>query len=220
MITTRRVDPGLGSALHFRHAMASDAAALAPLVLASGDQEFDWLLGVPPAQCEAFLRRAITAATGRFSWKRHFVATLDGQPVAVLAIQNGRKNGLDDLYSVRDFVQHFGARRTPGLIRRGLILETEIPAPTRRQTLLAHCATRPDLRGRGIFNALFSQAITQQLLPATPGQMLVLDVLNTNERAAALYRSLGFEPVEGRRRSANLPTYLAATRMQYRPRGH
>lgn len=220
MITTRQICAEFGSALSFRPAMASDAAALAPLVLASGSQEFDWLLGVPPAQCEAFLRRAITATTGRFSWKRHLVATLDEQPVAVLAIQNGRKNGFDDLYSVRDFLQHFGPFRTPGLIRRGLILETEIPAPTRHQTLLAHCATHPGLRGRGIFNALFSHAITQQLLPAMAGQELVLDVLNTNERAAALYRSLGFEPVGLRRRSGRLPTHLAATRMQYRPQRH
>ncbi|WP_316873506.1 GNAT family N-acetyltransferase [Ralstonia edaphi] len=148
------------------------------------------------------------------------VATLEEQPVAVLAIQNGRKNGFDDLYSVRDFLQHFGPLRTPGLIRRGLILETEIPAPTRRQTLLAHCATHPRLRGQGIFNALFSHAMSQQLLPAMADQVLVLDVLDTNERAAALYRSLGFEPVGLRRRSGRLPTHLAATRMQYRPQRH
>ncbi|KFL24430.1 acetyltransferase domain protein [Ralstonia pickettii] len=54
-----QMDQSSGSALTFRRAAASDAAALAPLVLASGRQEFDWLLGVPPAACEAFLRRAI-----------------------------------------------------------------------------------------------------------------------------------------------------------------
>jgi GNAT superfamily N-acetyltransferase len=216
MPTTQPIDSRLGSVLAFRRATAGDAAALAPLVLASGRQEFDWFLGVPPAECEAFLRHAIAAPSGRFSWKRHLVATLDGQPVAALAIQDGRKNRLDDLYAVRDFLQHFGPRRTPGIIRRGLILETEIPAPARRQTLLAHCATHPDLRGRGVFSALFAHAMTQLLLPAKADQMLVLDVLDTNRRAASLYCELGFEPMEGGRRSARLPTHLAATRMRYR----
>lgn len=212
MLTTPPIDTGLA----FRRAAADDADALAPLVLASGSQEFDWFLGVPPAECETFLRRAIAAPTGRFSWKRHLVATLDGQPVATLAIHDGCKNWLDDLYAIRDFLQHFGPLRTPSVIRRGLILETEIPSPTRRQTLMAHCATRPDLRGRGIFRALFSHAITQQLLPSVARQMLVLDVLDTNHRAAALYRELGFEPVERGRRSTSLPAHLAATRMRYR----
>ena len=115
MPTTQPIDSRLGSVLAFRRATAGDAAALAPLVLASGRQEFDWFLGVPPAECEAFLRHAIAAPSGRFSWKRHLVATLDGQPVAALAIQDGRKNRLDDLYAVRDFLQHFGPRRTPGI---------------------------------------------------------------------------------------------------------
>lgn len=215
MDTMLQMDQSSGSALTFRRAAASDAAALAPLVLASGRQEFDWLLGVPPAACEAFLRRAIATPSGRFSWKRHLVATIGGQPIAALAIQDGRHNWLDDLYAVRDFLQHFGLRRTPSIIRRGLILESEIPAPTRRQTLVAHCATHSDLRGRGIFRALFSHAIKQQLLPSTVGQTLVLDVLDTNHRAAALYRELGFEPMERGRRSASLPVHLAATRMRY-----
>lgn len=212
-------DPIPSSALMFRRAVAGDAAALAPLVLASGRQEFDWLLGVSPEECEAFLHRTIATARGRFSWKRHVVATLDGQPVAALAIQDGSRNWLDDPYSAQDFLRHFGLRRTLGIIQRGLILEGEIPAPKRRQTLLAHCATHPDLRGRGIFRALFAYAMTQQLLPAAPGQMLVLDVLDTNRRAAALYRELGFEPMEARRRSPKLPAHLAATRMRYRAQG-
>lgn len=205
------------SALAFRRARASDAEALAPLVLASGSQEFAWLLGAPPDACEAFLRHAIAAPHGRFSWNRHLVATLDGRPVAALAIQDGRNNWLDDFHAVKAFLAHFGLRRVPGIIHRGLILEREIPAPTRRQTLLAHCATHPGLRGRGIFRALFAHAMTCRLLPAGAGQKLVLDVLDTNRRAAALYQALGFEPMnEGRRRSAGLPAHLASTRMRYR----
>lgn len=205
------------SALMFRRANANDAAVLAPLVLASGSEEFAWLLNAPPDACEDFLRHAIAAPHGRFSWTRHLIATLDDQPVAALAIQDGRHNWLDDFYAVRDFLKHFGLRRVPGIIRRGLILENEIPAPTRRQTLIAHCATHPDLRGRGIFRSLFAHAMTRQLLPARAGQMLVLDVLNTNRRAAALYRELGFESItDGRRCSSWLPAHLAATRMRYR----
>ncbi len=41
----------------------------------------------------------------------------------------------------------FGVRRTIGQLLRGLVLETEIPAPKRSQILVAHCAT--DERQRG-----------------------------------------------------------------------
>lgn len=207
------------STLVFRSANASDAAALAPLVLASGSAEFAWLLNAPPDVCEDFLRHAIAAPHGRFSWNRHLIATLDDQPVAALAIQDGRHNWLDDFYAVRDFLKYFGLRRVPGIICRGLILENEIPAPTRRQIRIAHCATHPDLQSRGIFRSLFTHAMARQALPARAGQMLVLDVLNTNRRAAALYRELGFESIkDDRRRSSWLPAHLAATRMCYRMR--
>ncbi|KAI3590498.1 hypothetical protein D9X30_3983 [Cupriavidus sp. U2] len=200
--------------LGFRPAMARDANALASLVLASGEQEFQFLFDDVNAACEDFLAYAIATPNGRFSWRRHYVATVDDAPVAVMAIQDGRAGWLDDPVAAGQFLRYFGARRTAGIIRRGLLLEREIPKPSRHETLMAHCATHPDLRGSGVFRALFQQVIETNRLPASAGQALVLDVLKHNTRAAALYRRLGFVVATCNRPSPRgLPTSLAADRM-------
>ncbi|MDF3838072.1 N-acetyltransferase [Cupriavidus basilensis] len=202
----------------FRQAAPRDAAALAPLVLASGQLEFAYLLGGTAHEREAFLRRAIAADSGRFSWRRHRVAAIEDQPIAVLAIQDGRANLLDDPRIALDFLRFFGVRRSGGIVGRGLVLEREIPAPKRRQTLLAHCATRGDMRGRGVFQALFADTMRAGLLPAAPGQALLLDVLRSNTRAAALYRKLGFVTLDARLdRTPRLPAQLRSARMRFQP---
>ena len=202
--------------LGFRSATADDARVLAPLVLASGREEFAFLLDDNAGECERFLAYAIAARHGRFSWRRHYVATLDHTPVAVMAIQDGsRRTGwLDDAVAASQFLLHFGARRTAGIIRRGLLLEREIPKPAAHQVLIAHCATQPELRGTGIFHALFQHVLEIGCLHATGGQELVLDVLRHNTRAAALYQRLGFVVAAGKRPiPRGLPPSLAADRM-------
>lgn len=202
--------------LGFRSATADDARVLAPLVLASGRQEFAFLFDDSDAACEGFLAYAMAARHGRFSWRRHYVATLDDTPVAVMAIQDGRSRTgwLDDAVATGQFLRHFGARRTAGIIRRGLLLEREIPKPAAHQTLMAHCATQPEMRGTGIFHALFQHVLDTSRLPAFPGQELVLDVLKHNTRAAALYKRLGFVVAAGKRPAPRgLPVSLAADRM-------
>jgi GNAT superfamily N-acetyltransferase len=201
----------------FRAATQRDAAALAPLVFASGEREFCYMLGATPHDCIAFLRHALARPTGRFSWRRHRVAEVGGQPVAVLSIQDGRANLLDDAHIALSFMRHFGFARTLGIIPRALILDTEIPAPVSKQTLLAHCATRADMRGSGVFSALFEDTLRRQLVPAHASQDLVLDTLLSNARAAMLYRRLGFVELSHRPlRSKRLPVELRSMRMAYR----
>lgn len=204
------------SRLGFRAATARDARVLAPLVLASGRQEFAFLFDDGDAECEGFLAYAMAAGHGRFSWRRHYVATIDEAPVAVMAIQDGRSRAgwLDDPVAAGQFLRHFGIRRTAGIIRRGLLLERELPKPAAHQTLMAHCATRPDMRGTGVFGELFQHVVQTNRLPAFPGQELVLDVLKHNTRAAALYKRLGFVVATGKRPAPRgLPLWLAADRM-------
>lgn len=167
-----------------------DAAALAPLVLTSGLEEFMYLLDASPEVCEDFLRHAIAAPSGRFSRRRHIVATMNNRPVAILALQDGRNGLLDNPRAALDFLRYFGIQRTSGIVRRGLLLEREIPMPNRRQTLMAHCATRPDMRGAGIFSVLFRHVMQLGALSASAGQSLILDVLQTNMHAATLYPQL------------------------------
>lgn len=206
--------------LSFRAARASDAAACAPLVFASGEHEFEYFLGVPAGQCVAFLAHAFALSGGRFSWRRHDVAVdARGKIVAVMAAHDGRRIMADDPHIVWSLLRYFGPLRTVPMLIRGLILETELPKPKRMQTLVAHCATRADMRGTGVFTTLFEHA-QRGSTAAEPGldageRDIVLDVLVSNPRAAALYRRLGFVALPRRRpRSRFLPAHLESVRMQ------
>lgn len=212
--------PKLTRALTFRPARVSDATACAPLVFASGEHEFEFFLGVPRERCVAFLQHAFALSGGRFSWRRHEVAIdSQGEIVAVLAAHDGRRILADDPHIVWTLMRYFGILRTVPMLLRGLVLETELPKPKRTQTLVAHCATRADARGTGVFTTLFGHALgakeaAQRGLEAGERE-IVLDVLVSNTRAAALYRRLGFVELPRRKpRSRRLPAQLESVRMR------
>jgi ribosomal protein S18 acetylase RimI-like enzyme len=114
----------------------------------------------------------------------------------------------------------FGVRRTVRMLLRGLVLESELPAPKSSQSLIAHCATRETMRGTGVFSALFTNALHAGSMDGDGGRQIVLDVLVSNTRAYDLYRRLGF--VELPRRgpvSPRLPRELESVRMGFVGRG-
>ncbi|AOK46151.1 acetyltransferase [Burkholderia sp. MSMB617WGS] len=205
------------SSWRFRPAAASDAHACAPLVFESGVREFGYFLGEPPARCIAFLEFAFASKQGRFSWRRHRVAVAESGAIdAVLAAHDGRATALDDLHVAWMLLRFFGLARTIRMLLRGLVLESELPAPKRTQTLIAHCATDARVRGCGAFSALFDEAMQAGMLCAETGREIVLDVLTSNVRARALYERLGFvEMPRARPRSARLPRELASVRMRF-----
>ncbi|SDR41730.1 GNAT family N-acetyltransferase [Paraburkholderia tuberum] len=212
--------------LRFRAARADDAKACAPLIFSSGVREFGFFLGEPAEACIEFLAFAFASKLGRFSYRRHRVAvTEDDQPVAVLALHDGRHTWFDDPHVALMLVLFFGLRRTIRMLLRGLVLESELPAPKSSQTLIAHCATHERLRGTGVFSTLFADAMragefmnsqTRAARGEHDRQQLVLDVLVSNKRAYALYRRLGF--VELPRRavvSPRLPRELESVRLEW-----
>jgi len=221
------LDPATTSVgLSFRPARASDAAACAPLVFASGEHEFEFFLGVPAHRCIAFLEHAFTLSGGRFSWRRHEVAVdAGGQIVAVLAAHDGRRILSDDPHIVWTLLRYFGPLRTVPMLLRGLVLETELPKPKRTQTLIAHCATLVEVRGTGVFSALFEYAIRGEIAQLrgleTKDREIVLDVLLSNPRAATLYRRLGFVDLPRRKpRASRLPAELESVRMRFDTDAH
>lgn len=211
----------VGAITSFRAACADDAAACAPLVFASGVAEFGFFLGETESRCIAFLQQAFRSRHGRFSWCRHRVAVgVDGTVHAVMAIHDGRRTMFDDVHVVWALARFFGVRRTIGQLLRGLVLETEIPAPKRSQILVAHCATDEPRRGTGIFTALFCDALETGALPSDGSRDIVLDVLTRNVRARALYERIGFVALTRRRaRSHRLPAELDSIRMRLTHRG-
>jgi GNAT superfamily N-acetyltransferase len=204
-----------------RPAKQADAAACAPLVFASGEHEFEFFLGLSAERCTKFLEHAFASSRGRFSWRRHEVAVdAQGEIMAVLAAHDGRRISADDLEIVWTLLRYFGPLRTVPMLLRGLVLEAELPKPNRAQTLVAHCATRIEARGCGVFSILFEQtlwgsrAATRGLVPGE--REIVLDTLVSNTRAAALYRRLGFVELPRKRpRSRFLPAQLESVRMRF-----
>ncbi|HIC7212767.1 GNAT family N-acetyltransferase [Burkholderia stabilis] len=207
--------------LRFRAAGVGDATSCAPLVFASGVAEFGFFLGESDARCIAFLEQGFRSRYGRFSWRRHRVAVAaDGAVRAVMAIHDGQRTMFDDVHVVWALARFFGVRRTIGQLLRGLILETEIPAPKRSQILVAHCATDERQRGTGIFSALLRDALDTGALPGDGSRDVVLDVLTRNVRARALYERLGFAALpRPRARSRRLPAELDSIRMRFTRRG-
>jgi ribosomal protein S18 acetylase RimI-like enzyme len=203
-------------ALTFRPARKSDAEVCAPLVFASGVREFGFFLGESSEVCIAFLRFAFASDGGRFSWRRHRVAVAaDGAVVGVMAAHDGRSILLDDPHVAMMLLRFFGARRTVSMLLRGLVLESELPAPKRAQTLIAHCATHETVRGTGVFSALFDDALRAGVPGMATDREIALDVLLSNTRARELYRRLGFvELPRPRERSRKLPQELASVRMR------
>lgn len=201
--------------VHCRSARLTDARACAELIFQSGAQEFSFFLGVSEAECAAFLRFAFASHHGRFSWRRHHVATAtDGTVLALMAMHDGRLTWFDDPHIAWMLMRHFGVARTIPILLRGLTLEGELPAPRRSQTLIAHCATLESARGKGVFTALFGYARATGLLDMGGGRTLVLDVLTSNHRARSLYERLGFVALpRARKPSRRLPAALDSVRM-------
>jgi GNAT superfamily N-acetyltransferase len=173
------------------------------------------MLGATPNDCIAFLRNAFTGSMGRFSYRRHFVAVNDGIVCAVLAAHDGSATTLDDPHFAWSLLRFFGMRRACDIAAKGLVLESELPAPKRNQILLAHCATHETMRGRGVFTALFEGAMREGFIEAKQ-RGLVLDVLITNRRAHSIYRRLGFVDMPRlKARSPKLPASLQSIRMAW-----
>jgi hypothetical protein len=146
--------------------------------------------------------------------------TEDGRIAAVLALHDGRTTWFDDPHVALMLLLFFGVRRTIRMLLRGLVLESELPAPKKSQTLIAHCATHETMRGTGVFSSLFGNTLHAGLMGEGPGREVVLDVLVSNTRAYDLYRRLGF--VELPRRgpvSRRLPGELVSVRMRFEGKG-
>jgi ribosomal protein S18 acetylase RimI-like enzyme len=186
------------SALRFRVATARDAGAAVPLIYSSGPAAFDYVFAVPGRSTAlAFLQRAFVDGAGEFGWRNHIVGELEGVVVAVGAGYGGEAALAFTLAAARQILAHYGLRRAPGVIARGLRVERVIPPPPRGVHYLAHLGVSPALRGHGIGRALIEELIRRGLQQGR--RRVMLDVAASNPRAQALYERLGFAVTGGRR---------------------
>lgn len=183
--------------LQFRPATAGDADAAVPLVYSSGPAAFDYVFGVP-GRCDAraFLRRAFIDGHGEFGWRNHVVGELDGRLVAAGAAWDGAATPAFTLAAARQILGGYGPLAAPGVMLRGLRVESIVQPPGRRCWYVAHLGVPAELRGRGIGEALVGHLLAAGR--ARGHTLAALDVAVTNPRAETLYARIGFRTVAER----------------------
>jgi ribosomal protein S18 acetylase RimI-like enzyme len=186
--------------LVIRAAAAGDVDDAVPLIYSSGPAAFDYVFSVPgTATAQQFLRAAFADGRGEFGWHNHLVAELDGRVIAAGAGWTASSNLRFALGAGRQILRRYGFARGMQVIARGLRIEAVIQPPRRGCWYIAHLGVRPDVRSRGI-----GEALVRQLLRAggrAGCNMAELDVAATNDRAQALYERLGFVVTRERRSS-------------------
>lgn len=80
------------------------------------------------------------------------------------------------------------------MLRRALHSGSVARRPRRRSVYIANLGVRSDMRGRGIGSALIEHEAEKARLAGF--EAMTLDVADTNPRAEALYRRLGFSVIE------------------------
>ena len=176
----------------FRTATPADADAAVPLIYSSGPAAFDFVFTVPgKLSALQFLRRAFLHGRGELGYRNHIVATLDQRVVAVGAAWCGDSTLAFALAATRQILGGYGAVAGPGVIARGLRVESVIQPPAKDCWYIAHLGVPPELRGRGLGNAVIAALLEQGRARRLP--KAVLDVAVSNPRAQALYERLGFE---------------------------
>ena len=175
----------------FRTATPADADAAVPLIYSSGPAAFDFVFTVPGrATALEFLRQAFVDGAGEFGHRNHVVGVLEGRIVAAGAAWSGTSTLAFTLAAVRQIIGFFGARSGPGVIVRGLRIESVIKPPTRDCWYVAHLGVPAELRSRGIGAALVAHLLAQGRERGMP--IAALDVAVTNPAAQRLYERLGF----------------------------
>lgn len=190
-----------------RPARADDATALVPLVFSSGPLAFDYVFSPREAGgTKKFLQYALEREEGVFSYRRHYVAVVDGSVVGSLMLHLGADNNILAMGNVKTIIRSCGALGCVAVMMRGLRMESMLKPPPEDCVYLGHLGVDPALRSHGIGAQLLAYAVGW--CREAGYSKLVLDVATTNPRAEALYQRHGYKRVEHRpfpHRRADMP---------------
>lgn len=202
--------------LQFRAATSRDAKLIAPLIYSSGPAAFDYIFshGTRLNAIE-FLTRTLEQPSGEFGYRNHRVAQIDGEIVGVATSFTGRESFSFLLAAIWQILKNYGPIKSPGIMRRGLQIESIISPPEKDEYCIAHVGVHPDIRRKGIGRRIMEY----MLLEAENAgyKKLVLDVSAENPGALALYEAHGFKKVRHnvsslRNSTATIPDHI---RMEY-----
>ncbi|MBI41847.1 MAG: GNAT family N-acetyltransferase [Leptospiraceae bacterium] len=180
--------------LVFRAATPNDAKVIAPLVYSSGPAAFDYIFShKTKLNAIDFLSRTLQKPGGEFGYKNHRVAEINGTPVGVATSFSGSESLSFMLVAIRQILRYYGPFRAPGIMRRGLQIESIIVPPEKDEYCIAHVGVHHDHRRKGNGRKIMQYMVSEGKKAGF--STLVLDVSAENPAALSLYESLGFKAI-------------------------
>jgi len=188
-----------------RPALSEDSGFIARNILASQRGHlprgwFDIALGRPEAECLAFVERI--AAAQRQSWwhTSHFIiAEIEGEPAAALCAMPAAGTGTAARSAIEEVADETGLKSPAraAIFRRGAYTAGCWVQGGDGDWLIEHVATLPAYRGRGLVQALISQALAAG--KAADCKRASISFLIGNEAAERCYAKAGFVFAEEKR---------------------
>jgi translation initiation factor 4G len=195
--------------IRIRRAAENDLDLLTWVMLAASRSHLDrgiweYLNASDEAATLSFLRRVGTSDTVHLlHWSLFLVAELDGEPGAAMCAYDSSTQGFD--VALPEMAAATAAERIdaedPEYVRRsGVLLGGFIvddPGPPGPRWVIENVATRPEMRRRGLVDALLHQLLGHGRERGF--EYAQISVLIDNERARRAYIKAGFEPLAEQR---------------------
>jgi len=152
----------------------------------------------------SFLRRLATTDTvNLFHWSLFLVAELDGEPGAAMCAYDSSTQGFD--VALPEMMAATAAEgidaEDPEYVRRSQVMLSgfimDDPGPPGPRWVIENVATRPDMRRRGLVDALLHQLLGHGRERGF--EHAQISVFIDNERARRAYVKAGFEPLAEQR---------------------
>ena len=195
--------------IRIRRATQRDLDLLTWVMLAASRSHLDrglweYLNASDEAATRSFLRRLATSdAVHLFHWSHFLVAELDGEPGAAMCAYDSETQGFD--VALPDMVAATAAEgvdaEDPEYVRRGAVMVSAFimdkPGPPGPRWVIENVATRPEMRRKGLVDALLHQLLGHGRERGF--EYAQISVFLENERARRAYTKAGFEPLAEQR---------------------
>jgi translation initiation factor 4G len=195
--------------VRIRRASEHDLDLLTWVMLAASRSHLDrgiweYLNDSDEASTLSFLRRIGTSDTVHlFHWSLFLVAELDGEPGAAMCAYDSSAQGFD--VALPEMTAATAAEgidaEDPEYVRRGGVMLSgfimEDPGPPGPRWVIENVATRPEMRRKGLVDALLHQLLGHGRERGF--EYAQISVLIDNERARRAYIKAGFEPLAEQR---------------------
>ena len=189
--------------IRIRRASEHDLDLLLWVMLAASRSHLDrgiweYLNATSEAETLSFLRRVGTSqAVHLFHWSLFLVAELDGEPGAAMCAYDSSSQGFDAAMpemAAATAAENIDAT-DPEYVRRGGVMlggfVMDDPGPPGPRWVIENVATRPEMRRKGLVDALLHQLLGHGRERGF--EFAQISVLIENERARRAYIKAGFE---------------------------